>query len=74
MWLNNIPHVLGGVAELAAGDAGAEAVVADADGVVLELVGEVVLAFGHGTDEDADALLQSEVGDVVSDSHDGCIE
>ena len=74
MWLNNVPDVLGGVAKLAAGYAGAEAVVADADGVVLELVGEAVLAFGHGTDEDADALLQSEVGDVVSDSHNGRVE
>lgn len=74
VWLDNVPNVLGGVAELAAGYAGAEAVVADADGVVLVLVGEAVLAFGHGTDEDADALLRSKVGDVVSNSNNGRVE
>lgn len=72
--LNNVPDVFGGVAKLAAGDTGAEAVVADADGVVLELVCEAVLAFGHGTDEDADALLRSQVGDVVANSNNRCVE
>ena len=72
--LNNVPDVFGGVAKLAAGYAGAEAVVADADGIVLVLVGEAVLAFGHGTDEDAGALLRSKVGDVVSNSNNGRVE
>ena len=74
IWLNNVPDILGGVAEFAAGYTGAETVVADADGVVLVLVGKAVLALGHGTDEDADALLRSQVGDVVAYSHNRCVE
>ena len=62
------------MAELAASYTGTETVVANADGVVLELVGEAILAFGHGSDEYAYALLWPEVSDVVSDSDDGSIE
>jgi len=63
---DNVPNVLGGVAELAARDAGAQAVVADTDRFVLECVGEVVLAFSHGSDKDADAFLGRKTLDVIS--------
>ena len=62
------------MAELAAGHAGAEAVVADAYGVVLELVGERVSTFRHRTNKHAYALLRAQVGDVVPDSDDGRVE
>lgn len=53
---DNVPHVLGGVAELPARHAGTEAEITDADGVVLEAVGEVVVPLGHGTYKDAYTL------------------
>ena len=72
--LDDVPNVLCGVAELAASHTGTEREVADGDGVVLVLVGEVVVALGHGADEDADALLGAEVRHVVADAHDGGVE
>lgn len=62
------------MAELAAGDTGTEREVANTDRVVLVLVGEVVATLGHGTDEDTDALLGTEVGNVIADSHDRSVE
>jgi hypothetical protein len=62
------------VAEFAACNTGTEGVVADTDGVVLVLVGESVVALGHGTDENADALIRAEVLDVISHTHDLCIK
>ena len=56
------------MAKLAAGDTCTETVVADTDGFVLESVGEVVFAFGHGTNKDADALIGTKSVNVVSDS------
>lgn len=70
MILDNVPYVFGSVAELAAGNAGREAVVADSDLLVYIFVGEVVGAFGHGTDKDTYALFGSQVLDIVSRSHD----
>ena len=55
--LDNVPDVFGGVAEFAAGHAGAQAVVADGYGIILELVSEVVSTFRHGSNEDTNALL-----------------
>lgn len=66
---DDIPDVLGRVAELAARHAGAQAVVADADVIVDDAVGEVVASLGHRPDEDADALRVPQVGDVVLDPH-----
>src|SRR3569833_904388 len=68
--LHDVPGILGCVAELAAGDAGREAIVADGDLLIHILVGEVVRAFGHGSDEDADALVSAQGVDVVSDAND----
>jgi hypothetical protein len=67
--LDDIPRVLGGVAELAAGDARREAVVADGDLLVDPGIGEVVRSLGHGADKDADALIGSKRVDVVTDAH-----
>lgn len=72
--LDDVPNVLGCVAEFAAGDTGTEGVVADTDGIVLELVRECVVALGHGTDEDTDALLRAKVLDVIPYSYDRCVE
>lgn len=56
--------------KFAACDAGAQAEIADTDDVVLELVSECVGAFRHGADEDTDALVRTQVGDVVLNSDD----
>lgn len=53
------------MAELAASDTGAQAVIADTDGLVFELVGKVVLSLGHGADEDTDAFGGGQGVDVV---------
>ena len=74
MQLDDIPHLFSRVAEFAAGHAGAEAIVADADRVVLDGVGKVVLAFGHGSYEHTDAFLGAEILNVVSHANDGGFE
>ena len=53
------------MAEFAARHAGAQTVVADADGVVLEAVREVVPAFRHRPDKHANTLLGPQIADVV---------
>lgn len=55
--LYDSPDVFSGMAELAAGDAGTQAEIADADCVVLEFVREVVFAFRHGSDKHANAFF-----------------
>lgn len=70
----NVPHLLGRVAELAAGHTGTETVVADTDGVVLERVSKVIVALGHGTNEDGDALLGTQRLDVVLRTDHGGVE
>lgn len=72
--LDNVPDILGGVAELAASNTGTKRVVADTDGIILELISERIVALGHGTDEDADALVRSKILYVVSNSHDLGVE
>lgn len=66
--LDDAPYVLGGVAEFAASNAGTEVELADGDGVILDGVGKVVVAFGHGSDEDSDALVGVQTLDVVPDA------
>lgn len=68
-FLHDVPDILGRIAELSTGYAGAETEVADTDRIVLERVCEVVLTFSHCTDEDADALLRSEIGYIVCYPH-----
>lgn len=62
------------MAKSAASNTGTQAEVADTDRVVLELVGEGVVTLGHGTNEDANALLGFELGNVVAHANDGRIE
>lgn len=70
----NIPHLLGCVAELAASHTGTETVVADGDGIVLEGVGKVIVALGHGTDKDGDTLAGAQGLDVVLGADNGGLE
>jgi hypothetical protein len=66
---DDVPRVFASVAEFAASDTGAKAVIADTDRFVLESVGEIVFAFGHGTNEDADAFRGLKFVDIISDSY-----
>lgn len=72
--LDDVPDLLGTVAEFGACYTGTETVVADGDGVVLELIGEVILALGHGADENADALVGVQVLDVLAHLDDRGVE
>jgi hypothetical protein len=72
--LDDVPDLFSSVTEPAAGDTSTQTEVADTDGIVLELVCEGVVALGHGTDEDANALLGCEVGNVVAHADDGGVE
>ena len=63
--LDDIPDILNSIAEFSTCYASTQAVIAYADGVVLEAVGEVVVAFGHCTDKNADALFGSDIRYVV---------
>ena len=66
--LDDGPGVFASVAEFAARDACAEAVITDTDSLVLKGIGEVVFAFRHGTDKDADALVGRQGLDIIPDS------
>lgn len=77
MWRSysdDIPDVLCCVTELAACNTGTEGEVADRDRVILVLVGEAIVTLGHGSNEDANALLRTEVGHVITHSHHRGIE
>lgn len=54
------------MAELAACNTCAEAVIADADRLILECICEIVLALGHGSDKYTNALSWSQGLDIVS--------
>lgn len=62
------------MAELAACNAGTEVKVADSDAVILEMISKVIVAFGHGSDEDCYALVLVEASDVVAYTHNFRIE
>jgi len=62
------------MAELAAGDAGGQTIIADGNCVVLEVVGKVILALGHGANKDTDALLGIKSLDVILDTDDRTLE
>jgi hypothetical protein len=72
--LNDVPNVFSSMAELAACYAGAEAVVADTDGVVLVFISKVVSSFCHCANEDAYAFLGTEGLNVVFDSDHWALE
>src|ERR1700722_19178500 len=71
---NYVPNVFRRMAKLAASDTSTQAVIADTDGLVLEIVGKVILAFGHGTNEDTDAFIWCKALNVVFDSDNLCVE
>lgn len=72
--LNDIPHVFCCVTELTTSNACRQAVVADGNLIVLEVVRKVIFALGHCTDEDAYALVGAERLDVVLHSYDRSLE
>lgn len=72
--LEDAPHVLSGVAEFTACNAGTEIELADGDAVVLDVVGKVVIPLGHGSNEDCDALILAETGDIVAHTHNFRVE
>lgn len=51
--------------ELAAGNTGTQTETADTDGVILEGIGKVVTSLGHGTNEDTNTLLGTQVLNIV---------
>ena len=71
---DNIPHFLGGMAELAACNTRTQAVVADTDRVILERVGKIIVTLGHGAHKDTHALLGAQRLDVVPGTHHGGFE
>lgn len=70
----DIPNLFGSVAELAAGNTGTETVVADTDSFVLERIGKVIVALGHGTDENGDTLVGVQRLQVVLGANHGRVE
>ena len=60
--------------ELTACHASAQAVVADADCVVLEAVREVVPAFSHRSHKHANTLFGSQICNVIPDTYDFGVE
>jgi len=51
-----------------------QTVVADTDGVIFEGVGKVIVTLGHGTNEDANALVGTQRLDVVGGPHHRSLE
>lgn len=66
---DDVPDILSSVTELAASDTGGQGVVADGNGIVLELVGEGICSLGHGSDEHTYALLGAQILHIVSHSY-----
>jgi len=60
--------------ELAASNTCTKREIANTDRVILELISKVVLALGHRTNKDTDALLWSQLHHVVSWLDDFCIK
>jgi hypothetical protein len=56
--LEDSPDVFCGVAELAARDAGTKVKLADSYAVVFDVVGEVIVALGHGSNEDCSRCFE----------------
>ena len=71
---HDVPHILGSVAELAAGYTGRKREVANGDLLIDHRVCECVGTLGHGTNEDADALLRIDGLDIVAHTNEGCVK
>jgi hypothetical protein len=72
--LEDVPDILGGMTEFTACYAGTQIELADGDAVVLDVVREVVIALGHGTYKDGNALALVESANVVADTYDLRVE
>ena len=66
---DNVPNVLSRITELSARYASAQTEVANADGIVLDVVCKVVVTFRHSAHKYANALLGSNIRNIVCDSH-----
>ena len=66
---DDVPSVFARVAELAAGDTGAQTVIADGNRFVFEGVGKVVFPFRHGSDKHTNAFVSPKRLDVISYPH-----
>jgi len=62
------------MAELATRHTRTKREIADADTVILERIGKVVLALGHGPDKHAHALFGAQIRNVVPAAHDGSVK
>jgi hypothetical protein len=71
---NDVPHVFRRMTELAARHTGTQAIIADTDRLVLKIIGKVVLAFGHGADEDAYAFVWCKALNVIFNPDHFCLE
>lgn len=72
--LKDTPDILCGVTELAASNTGTEVELADSNAVIFDVVGEIVVALGHGSHENRDALVLTEARDVVAHANNLGIE
>ena len=68
--LEYIPDILGSMAEFAACHAGTKIELADGDAIVLDVVCKIVIALSHGPNENCNALILVEAGNVVADADD----
>lgn len=71
---DNVPDILSSMTELAAGNTGTQAETADTDGVILEGIGKVVASLGHGTNEDTNTLLRTQVLDIIPNADHRSVE
>lgn len=60
--------------KLAASNASTQAVVADTNGIILELICKGIVALGHGANEDANAFFGRQVGDVIAHADHGSVK
>jgi hypothetical protein len=68
--LEDVPDILRGMTEFTACNAGTEVKLANSDAIVLDVVREIVVALGHGTNEDCNALALVEASDIIADTYD----
>lgn len=61
----NIPNFFGRVTEFTTRHTGTQTIVADTDCIIFKGICKIITALGHGTNEDADALLGVQRLDVI---------
>lgn len=70
----DVPDILTGMAELAAGHTRAETVIAYTDRIVLERIGKIIPPLRHSTHKHADALLGTQRLDIILHPDDRRVE